>query len=109
MKCGIKILLKRRYLSVNGAFHLLEIVDVAGHCDRPSVFVTEFHLRFCQKSGNELMPQIKYRNHKPLPLFSHVDRHATLRNQLPAAAIIERRRVPGSRSEGPSEAEKGVS
>jgi len=70
-------------------------------------------LRLSQKCGNEWMAQINNRNHKPPPLFSHVNGHATLRNHLSAAARMEGRRAAGSSFEGasgdrsPSEAEKG--
>jgi hypothetical protein len=46
------------------------------------------------------MTQIHYRNHEPLPLFSHVNRHAPPRNHFPATA--ERHPVAGSTPEGAS-------
>lgn len=60
------------------------------------MFVT---LRLSQKCRNEWMAQIKYRNHKPPPLFSYINSDATMRNQLPAAATIDGRQVVGSISE----------
>jgi len=106
-KSGINIFLERSFLSVDEPFHLLEIVCVAGHRERSSVVITELPLRLCEKRGNERMVQIKYRNHKPLPLFSHVNRQRSLRNQRPAAAMIEPRPVAGSSTEQPTEAKKG--
>lgn len=98
--------------SVNEPFDLLEIAHVAGHSERPSVGVSQlpFRLFLGEKLCNEWMTQIQYRNHKPLPLFSHVNRHAPPRNHLPATG--DRPSVAASRPEEasnhlrPSQAER---